>query len=516
MKRNVYQLFFCFTILFFSSPVLAGWVISDGSKLQVNTGFYSQNDVNIQSNAEMLVFGEVSIEGILTNNAGNNGIIILHSTGSLINASANVDANFRLSGYQQEQWHLISSPVLNQDPFALFDNQSTDWLLYLQEFDEASNQWNDWATNPNGTYEMSPLSGYAMWVQHTGSPRYLDATNMSGKLNTGTIGTTDNYFRSNEGWQVSGNPYPSYIDLDAPAGFTWTNMEKRAWFWKQGEGNYGYYDLTTETGTLGVTNMVDPGQGFLVRVASSGTASFIMDDQVRSHSASGSNFQKSADVNVLHVIAINLGEDEYRDELLFAENNDASLNYDPIFDATKFWGNMEAPQIYALKDLPLSLYSIPMLAEETTFEIGFACNTAGEFNLSFPGLTDFSPNYPVFLKDKITGNTFSLNYNPNYTFIHQPENPEDRFQLSFKEALGVNVNDNYEPIKIQVLHNMVSVKFGENSSGEIFITNIIGQRLFYMNFMGEEVNFQTELKPAAYILTVITDRRMISEKIIFR
>lgn len=50
----------------------------------------------------------------------------------------------------------------------------------------------DWATDPNGTYEMAPLEGFAMWAQHTGGSNYIDATSMQGKLNTGNLGTADN------------------------------------------------------------------------------------------------------------------------------------------------------------------------------------------------------------------------------------------------------------------------------------------------------------------------------------
>lgn len=241
-----------------------------------------------------------------------------------------------------------------------------------------------------------------------------------------------------------------------------------------------------------------------------------MDDRVRVHSENGTNFQKSTEIPVLHVKAESEGESTFRDELLIARNVNAPEQYDPTFDACKFPGNADAPQIYIINEKQLSLYSVPTLTNETRFVIGFECNTPGEYKLSFEGLTDFSPEYPVYIEDKITGTVVKPKESSDYSFMHSPENEKDRFVMFFKESNGIAENRKAPEYNIHINNSMISLNFQRQVTAEINITGIPGQRLFREKVNGQKINLKPNLTPAVYILTIVTERWTDSRKIVLK
>ena len=514
--KNLLKLQLVHTVIFLMVvlPAQVGWVVTNDTKIQVNTGFYSENDMTLKSNSEMLVFGDVTINGSINNQAGVDGIVLLHGDASFINGTEDVDATFRLSEYSEEKWHLVSSPIENQDVFTLFENQAADWTLYMQEFDEATNQWSDWGTTQGETYQMSPMKGYSLWIEHPGTDPYVDATNMQGALNTGTVGSAGNLTKANLGWQATGNPYPSYIDLESTSGFTFSDVEQRAWFWIQDQGNYGVYDIVSNsgTGTLGVTNLVDPGQGFFIKVSSS-PGTFTMDNSVRVHSDAGANFQKTTDLGTLRITAQNTNGSAYRDELVLVHNSESSTFFNPVYDAEKLYGYDSAPQLFSVKEKNLTIHSTPEITEETIFNLGFKCSEEGTYSLSFGDVNTFSSALTMWLEDKLTGSETKLNDQSTLSFNHSPGNDENRFLLKFKTDDNTNPMDEHSTI---VNNGAVEVRFSGDTQGEISLTNMLGQKLVSSNFSGSTAELNVNLRPAVYILSVLTDKQSFSELIILK
>jgi hypothetical protein len=140
------------------------------------------NNLTIQAGGVLSIDAgkALTINGILTNNAGNGGLVIqsdVANTGSLLHTTAGVNATVQryLNDADWEDWkdgwHFLSSPVAAQPVNPSFtNNPSTEYDFYC--WDEPSNLWVNYknmssggGTAPffddiNGSANFTPGKGY--------------------------------------------------------------------------------------------------------------------------------------------------------------------------------------------------------------------------------------------------------------------------------------------------------------------------------------------------------------------
>ncbi len=143
-------------------------------------------DLTIESGASLTVSGFLTVDGTLTNSAGNTGIVIESTSstnGSLITSTDGISATVKryLSG---GKWHLIGAPVSGATANFLYFNNSPDvWLRSYNENDDTWNNLTDLATS------MPLALGFGTWVEtgnnatasFTGSTKATDLTLNTGK-----------------------------------------------------------------------------------------------------------------------------------------------------------------------------------------------------------------------------------------------------------------------------------------------------------------------------------------------
>jgi C1A family cysteine protease len=434
--------------------------INEGSALTINPG------------------KALTVNGTLTNNAGSNGLIV-ESGASLVTRGV-VSGTATVNRYiSAGEWHLVSPPVSNAIS-SIFIGK------YLQSYDEASDSYLDIISE---TERLTVLAGYAVFNAAPFIATY------SGILNNGYLGESGNLTHDNEGWNLIGNPYPSFIDWDA-AGWTKTNVSD-AIYLSVNSSTWATY--VGGVGTNGGSKYIAPGQGFFVHVAGNGPGTIAMSNDIRVHS-SGLFYKNPTDM----LARLKITGNGFSDETVIRFLSEATSGFDDHLDALKLFGDASnAAQLYSIGNVPLVINSLP---EINPVRIGLRANTKGQFTIAATEANGFAD---VKLEDTKTGTITDLKTD-SYSFSFDSGENEDRFILHF-EALDIP-DHRMDALNIYSDNHTLIIDLMKDMKGDIFIYNISGQ-LIASAHSAHGINKIGMASAGNYIVKVITDKSILVKKV---
>ncbi|MDZ7775741.1 MAG: hypothetical protein U5L09_09180 [Bacteroidales bacterium] len=205
-----------------------------------------------------------------------------NGTGSLIiEGSLNVSGNSVIQRYieNDNSWHFLASPVLGytiQPEFAPEESGgtlATDFDFYY--FDETATDGYPWINlrasdnSLNESFESEFEVGKGYLVAY--SSAYSTKHTFSGTINSGSQSINLSYTSAGgTGWNLIGNSFTASIDWSV---VDKSNLEDNYFYIYDnsangGAGGYVYHNGSNGSGT---TKFISPGQGFFVKVASSGS-----------------------------------------------------------------------------------------------------------------------------------------------------------------------------------------------------------------------------------------------------
>ncbi len=285
--------------------------VTSSGGLTTQLGLLTTNDLTIGTGGKFIInpTSAVTVNGILTNNAGDEGLMIKSNatgTASLIHNTNDIDASVqRYITSAKETWHFLSSPVSDQNiggswlPTGTYGN-GTGYDLYL--WNEPNRCW-IYKLNTTSTINWNTVHPGSVFVPGRGYLYSVQAANptkeFTGNLNNGSLnyGLTFNSDTNRlKGFNLVGNPYPSSIDWQAASGWTRSNLVMRGggydmWIWNPTANNYGVFNSATGIGTNSVTRYIAPMQGYFVLAAGAGNLG--LNNAVRVHYGAG-NWLKDA------------------------------------------------------------------------------------------------------------------------------------------------------------------------------------------------------------------------------
>jgi hypothetical protein len=389
-------------------------------KLDVDTGA----SVTVKTTGSLTAYGEFINHGHFTIQSSPT------DDGSFIdNGTISGSGTFRVERYiEKEKWHFVSPPISDGLSGIYFD-------LYLKTFDEEDSTW---LYIIPVDIPLIPMIGYASYATTalTGSKKvYYD-----GHLNTGPYTTElTNHAGAthhSRGYNFVGNPYPSAINWEEDAGWTKTNLDAAIYIWNpnEGTGQYGTYVYGDEfSGTNGVDSIIPSGQGFFVHVTDgNATGSLSVNNSARLHHSKPflKNSEKETDKKYLKLKAYSASI-SYTDETIIQFGGDATLLFDPEFDAYKFQGLDEAPQLYSLTTdrIELAVNSNPELTSNIVIPVGFRTSIGGHYKIEAISLLNFSNSTKILLEDLKESVLINLKEETSYTFYSNPNEDGDRFRI---------------------------------------------------------------------------------------
>jgi hypothetical protein len=360
---------------------------------------------------------------------------------------------------------------------------------------------------------LSVMQGYAVWTSSINpwsqnSPPVGDTTvAYTGTLNSGTINKSLSYTVAGgsygNGWNFTGNPYPSALDWEA-TGWTRTNLVTNSYSVWNGS-TYASYTVGGAS-TNGGTRYIPAAQGFFVQTTAAGTLG--VTNAVRAHSTQ--DFWKSEGV-LPNYLSLTISNTEVSDETVIYFNEEATADLDYSFDARKMMAPA-APQAYTMMDSEkMAINAFRTVGETPSVKLGINANATGEYTISASNIESFDASQPLFLEDLATQQIINLRETGSYTFTAE-EGTAERFLVHFTAQQGIGDDPASEITSIYALDRNVYVNYkGEN--GLISVFNILGQEVTSAD-AGKGMNIiSVPQGNSVYIVKITTETGTVTKKV---
>lgn len=468
------------------------------------TSDYIVKDLEIISEKVLTIAPSASLEviGDITNDDVNSLVVDsdINGLGSLIHNDDNVVAkvnchidNSSVTRNWNADWHFISSPVANQTIESFIPTEENYDFYSWSEFNSTwynqkkdDSQTNEFYTDNGLNFNIG--RGYLVAYENEGYRKF------SGTLNNGDVTfplscSTDGEYVVERftGFNLVGNPYPSYIDWEAE-GWTRDNLQLQTiWIYDDDVNNYITYTLGG-VATNGGSQYIAPCQAFFVKAASAGN--FIMTNDIRTNEKS--SFRKNDNENIFK-IKVNgaSGQDEIA--VVKGDNDDV---------IKMFSLNDDAPSLYINKGV--GDYSVVYVDDEETLPLNFEGGFA-EYTIS---LSECGDSFDaIILEDKLTGEKVNLQ-TESYTFIHSGNSNTERFVLKIAQSSQPEAQSNFAYINNgEIIINDI------NGDAQINIYDVTGRRV-YENADAVSNVSTYGFSSGVYIIRKIDDKGVKTQKIL--
>lgn len=480
------------------TSVTGGLTINSGKKLSIPSNQF------------------LTVNGTLTNNAGNTGLIIksdASGTGSLIQNSSSVPATIEryISGApvseNSTKYHLVSRPLTE-------DYTSNEWFgSYLFESNEPDGNW--LPIGASTTYPCFANKGYLLYYQEA-SKTYSHTGNLVNGDKTFNLTfqgpTTPTNYR---GYNLIPNVYPCALDFSNAANWTGSaSISNKIWIWSSENGNYGS-KIRGGASTNSVTDIIPVGQSFFVEATQNGNLT--ISAAARIHNSS-QLFLKNSDI-IENTLNLQVKANNFGDEIAIQLRNDATSAYDKDFEAIKREGQYEAPQLSAIAsdNAKLSISAFPFSNTDLIVPLHFTLNATTSATFTANGLETFTNHTPVYLEDLLLNKVTNLRENPVYNFMHIANTASNRFQLHFKNTTGINDPKNQISGTVLVDNNflMITIPSMNDSEVSVDIFDALGRNLSHGKyFLNGTLQIKVPVATGVYIVRVMNSKNTFTQKVL--
>jgi len=465
----------------------------------VLTGSVTCSDLTIMAGASLTINPgkTLTVNGLLTNHAGASGLVVKSdagSTGSLIHENSGVQATIErnVGAYTSGDtgWHLISSPVENQEISGDWTPSSSIYDFYA--FDESLiyGYWLNQKVPANNMTHFIPGKGYLVAYENTAVKTFEGAVNVTGLTLNGLTNTTSGSY---PGWHLTGNPFASAIDWNSGS-WTKTNIDGIMQVWNSQASSY---QTSIEVGGI-----VPSMNGFMVHTSGNGLLGIPADSRLHS----SVNWYKSTDDFILLKANDLTGHTSQSSIVRF--NPQASEGFDNEFDSYFLAGF--APMFYSrTNEGSYSLNTLPLQSNELVVPFDFVGNGNDDFNIE---LAKSLPGSVIYLTDLKLNTVINLTESPVYRFSSAEGDLPGRFLLTFG-SVGVD-NPEVKQVSIYAYRNLVFIK-GAGPGSDVTISTLQGQQLFRTKAGdgGVEMLNAGNIATGVYLVNVISTNGIVGKKV---
>jgi hypothetical protein len=337
------------------------------------------------------------------------------------NASVKVQLTGKTGVSTNDNWWYITTPVTGATS-AVFKNDVSNLFGY---YDEAT------ATYPQITTTTSLNKGNGYLVKLGGANAYYD---LAGTLNNGDVtvnltrtGTTN----AKRGFNLVGNPYPSYINWNTLLGSR-TDIRPTIWYRSRTAGGQMVFDTWNDfrnrSSKNGTVSNTFHQCSIWVNVDKEGTtgdpvfehSTLTFSNTVRSHRPSGnatSSLLRAPQQNELQLIRLQVSNGTNRDETILMASELASNGIDR-YDAEKMQNNnTEIPEIAIwMNNTETAINAVNQFPLNTEIPLIFRPGKDGNFSLSATEIKTAEENIEFILKDSNGDTETILNNGDKYSF----------------------------------------------------------------------------------------------------
>lgn len=348
-----------------------------------------------------------------------------------------------------------------------------------------------------------------------------------GELNNGNV--TFNATRTEgvykEGFNLIGNPYPSYVNWESA---TKTRVGTSIWYRTKNSGGTYVFDTFNGVGTNNnqggaVTGMIPPMQAVWVRVdVAQTTGSVLFTNAMRAHESGTNKLKAPAVNNPLQILRLQVSNAENSDEAIIVFNDNASNALD-TYDSPKMTNSNNAiPEIYSLIGSDeLVINGMNSYSSTTEIPVGFRTGATNNFSIKATEVSNFEDGTQIILKDsELTTETDITNGTP-YTFASDAVSTPNRFSIIFRNSsitTGLDHNQSNDK-SISVYRNsnshiVVNCSSDIVGNGNVSVYNAIGQKLTYKAINSTSTVLEQSYTAGVYFVSVVANGKTITRKVI--
>jgi len=480
------------------------------TNVTVTDDVYISSNVTLTANLAVTNF-EIEAGKITTIDAG--GSLIVSGT-----SSGNITYNINVV---DDNWHLISSPVVGESYDDTWANNNA--------IADGSGTNRGIATYQNGTLDTDTDGGgldtaTGPWVYmlagesgpfSSGTGYSLKRTNSGTYSFTGTLPTTSittAITKDVTNWNLIGNPYPSYINIET---FLSTNSTKLSGAFQ----SIYVWNASTDSYDDLATGFVHPGQAFFVNAAA--TPETVSFTEAMQSNQTGITFYKTESTTVIN-LNLKSGESTKSTQINYLKNKTTGL--DPRFDIGLFDGTASNVRIYThlisenegisfrRQTLPTSNY------EAMVIPVGVMATENSEITFSANAL-NLQEGLNVYLEDRLNNTFTRLDIeNSEYKTTITAAKTENRFYLHTKTASVLNtpaeVLDNVTIYKTN--NSNLRITGLQKGTASISIFSVLGKKIMNTSFEASSVRNISlpNLASGVYIVKLKTKEGSLNKKII--
>jgi hypothetical protein len=440
------------------------------------------NSVTVAAGGKLSIASNKTLTGSITLQSDETGTATMLNSGSY---TGTVNAQQYLG--VARNWY-VSSPVSSVTAPA---NNITRYYEYV----EAGNN-TDFSVAGSTTYWKGLNTGVGMTIGKGYIAQASAGTTVqfSGTPNNGNITTSFNLTRDDakgKGFNLVGNPYPSYLDWSLISAAN-PNLSNTFYYRSKNTNTTSTYTFVSYNGTTdeyvssngtantSISKFIPPTQAFWVRV-NSGTSSTSMSftNAMREHRLDNGNLMKAPKVNDRTRLRLQLVNGTESDETLIYFDANAADSFDN-YDSPKFMNNSSVtPDLYSKTGTErLVMNGLNAIADNMELPLGFSLNAAATLNFRVGEMSNFAEGTKVYLLDKTDSKQTELLPEAEYSFSTSTAtlNNENRFSLLFRAPSVYTGNVNTEKEKATVFvnaNNQITIIAPEKANYSIF--NAVGQ-----------------------------------------
>ncbi|MGK4567490.1 T9SS sorting signal type C domain-containing protein [Flavobacterium sp. 3HN19-14] len=477
--------------------------------------------VTINSGNDFTVANAVTVSGgslTFENNAN-----LLQTTNAANSGAITVKRNATMRRLDYVYW---GSPVAAQNLKA-FSPQTVSPPVGASRFytmDETTNSFSAITTPENATFTLA--KGYMLRAPNNFPTNGSQATfngEFNGVPNNGDAAIAiTNTPGTGQGFNMLGNPYPSTVSADLflaqnPGSlYFWAHANQNA---ASGANYATYTTFGTAAAAGGATSdgSIAVGQGFLLKTAASGTATFTNAMRTGNNTAL---FFRNATVDKSR-IWLNLSDaNGTQNQILVGYMDGATNDADVSVDAKQIEGNISnIASLIGGEKYNIQARALPF-ADTDEIPLSFNALTAGTFSIGIDHVDGlFTGDQNVYVKDNVSGIIHNIKESA-YTFAAEAGTTTNRFSVVFQSTtLGIE-NPAFDANSVVVYKNndVLHINSGSMTMSGVKVFDIRGRLIFEQSGINANTAALTNLRAAQEVLLVqITsaDNKVVTKKVVY-
>ena len=448
--------------------------------------------LTVDANAQLTMNSGTQLT--LTGNFILNGTLLLRTYGGsqatlIDNGTITGTGSVQLEQYLvQDQWHYIASPVVGQTAQFLSG-------AYMKTFDETANNWAPYISNLSTVLQAQ--TGYAVWLTSSGLALYDGFPYTQAEGAYMSFATT----KATDGFNFTGNPFPSAMDWDATDGWNNQNLGTQIWIWNPVEGQYGSYVAgNSGVGTNDVSNIIPVGQGFFVQATAAGSVQ--VDNRVRIHN-NADVFKSSGVENLLKLRVTSISGN---DECIVAFSPNGDYAFEPTLDAMKWMSpDLTKPSLFTVADgVDLSTNMLGLMQPNDSIPLSFVPGSESTYHIAAQYTESFPQATEIYLEDIFTSQWTDLKANPGYSFSSAGFTSSDRFVLHFSSVITEIGEGSTLDFSCVLWENDIYLSMKEMPNEELSLTlvDIMGREVYQADRNTQHFEIPKPTTPGIYLLRV--------------